>query len=55
MVSPPVRQGEYAERGDYHRALDPNWEFYPTYIDKLAAVRRYLDALPPTARVLDAG
>jgi SAM-dependent methyltransferase len=55
MVSPPVRQGEYAERGDYHRALDPNWEFYPTYIAKLAAVRRYLDALPPTARVLDAG
>jgi len=55
MVSPPVRQGEYAERGDYHRALDPNWEFYPTYIAKLAAVRRYLDALPPAARVLDAG
>jgi SAM-dependent methyltransferase len=61
MVSPsssptgPVRQGEYAERGDYHRALDPNWEFYPTYIAKLAAVRRYLDALPATARVLDAG
>jgi len=20
--SPPVRQGEYAERGDYHRALE---------------------------------
>jgi SAM-dependent methyltransferase len=55
MVSPPVRQGEYAERGDYHRALDPNWEFYPTYIAKLTAVRRYLDALPPMTRVLDAG
>jgi predicted SAM-dependent methyltransferase len=53
--SPPVRRGEYAERGDYHRTPDPNWEYYPTYIAKLAAVRRYLDALPPTARVLDAG
>lgn len=51
----PIRSGEYADRGDYHRTLDPSWEFYPTYIAKLTAVRRYLDALPPTARVLDAG
>lgn len=56
MDSPPVvRSGEYAARGDYHRALDPNWEFYPTYLAKLRAVRRYLDALPASARVLDAG
>jgi len=50
-----VRSGEYAARGDYHRTLDPNWEFYPTYIAKLTALRRYLDALPPGTRVLDAG
>jgi SAM-dependent methyltransferase len=56
MDSPPVvRSGEYAARGDYHRALDPAWEFYPTYLAKLRAVRRYLDALPAKARVLDAG
>jgi SAM-dependent methyltransferase len=56
MDSPPVvRSGEYAARGDYHRALDPAWEFYPTYLAKLRAVRRYLDALPASARVLDAG
>jgi SAM-dependent methyltransferase len=55
-ASPPVvRRGEYAARGDYHRTPDPAWEFYPTYIAKLAAVRRWLDALPATARVLDAG
>jgi SAM-dependent methyltransferase len=54
--SPPVvRRGEYAARGDYHRAPDPSWEFYPTYIAKLAAVRRWLDALAPETRVLDAG
>ena len=53
--SPVVRRGEYAERGDYHRVPDPNWEFYPTYIAKLAAVRRWLDALPRETRVLDAG
>src|SRR5919202_6844608 len=56
MASPPmVRRGEYAARGDYHRTLDPAWEFYPTYLAKLAEVRRYLDGLPPDTRVLDAG
>ncbi|MGH9410425.1 MAG: class I SAM-dependent methyltransferase [Vicinamibacterales bacterium] len=56
MPSPqPVRRGEYAARGDYHRALDPSWEFYPTYLAKVAFVRRYLDALRAATRVLDAG
>jgi ubiquinone/menaquinone biosynthesis C-methylase UbiE len=56
MPSPDVvRRGEYAARGDYHRAPDPNWDYYPTYLAKLAAVRAYLDALPKGARVLDAG
>lgn len=50
-----VRRGEYAARGDYHRTLDPAWDYYPTYLAKLTAVRRYLDALPRTTRVLDAG
>jgi SAM-dependent methyltransferase len=50
-----VRRGEYAARGDYHRSLDPSWEYYPTYLAKMTAVRRYLDALPSTTRVLDAG
>jgi 2-polyprenyl-3-methyl-5-hydroxy-6-metoxy-1,4-benzoquinol methylase len=53
--SPVVRRGEYAARGEYHREPDPAWEFYPTYLAKLAAVRRWLDALPPDTRVLDAG
>lgn len=49
------RRGEYSTRGDYHRAPDPNWEFYPTYIAKLEAVRAWLDRLAPGVRVLDAG
>ncbi len=52
---PSVRGGEYATRGDYHRAPDPNWEFYPTYIAKLEAVRAWLDRSPKGIRVLDAG
>jgi 2-polyprenyl-3-methyl-5-hydroxy-6-metoxy-1,4-benzoquinol methylase len=50
-----VRTGEYAARGDYHRTLDANWDYLPTYLAKLAHVRRYLDKLPPGTRVLDAG
>jgi SAM-dependent methyltransferase len=52
---PAVRGGEYAARGDYHRSPDPSWDYYPTYIAKLEAVRRWLDALPLGTRVLDAG
>ena len=55
-ASPPVvRRGEYAARGDYHRIPDPDWEYYPTYLAKLKAVRRWLDSAAPGTRVLDAG
>lgn len=50
-----VRSGEYAERGDYHRAPAEDWDYYPTYIAKLKYVRRWLNQLPPSTRVLDAG
>jgi SAM-dependent methyltransferase len=53
--APVVRGGEYAARGDYHRAPDPDWDYYPTYLAKLTAVRRWLDRLPAETRVLDAG
>ena len=53
--APVVRRGEYAARGDYHRAPDPDWDYYPTYIAKLEAVRAWLRGLPPRTRVLDAG
>jgi SAM-dependent methyltransferase len=56
MPSPEtVRRGEYAARGDYHRTPDPSWDYYPTYLAKLDAVRQFLDRLPSTTRVLDAG
>jgi SAM-dependent methyltransferase len=52
---PAVCGGEYAARGEYHRAPDPDWEYYPTYLAKLEFVRGYLDRLPNGTRVLDAG
>ena len=58
LMHPPAsvsRTGEYAARGDYHRELSPDWEFYPTYLAKLERVRAFLNALPAGSRVLDAG
>ncbi len=55
MAEPVDRTGEYALRGDYHRELSRDWEFYPTYLAKIELVRRYLSALPAGTRVLDAG
>jgi len=52
---PAARTGEYAKLGDYHRTLDETWDYRPTYLAKMREVRRYLDALDPAARVLDAG
>jgi len=51
----PERRGEYKARGDYHRHLDDTWDYRPTYLAKMAAVRRHLDGLPRGTTVLDAG
>ncbi len=51
----PLRRGEYAARGEYHRQPDPSWDYYPTYYAKLEYVTRYLDQLPDRSMVLDAG
>lgn len=41
----PVLKGEYARQGEFHRNLDPNWSYYPVYVNKVALVdellRRY--------------
>jgi SAM-dependent methyltransferase len=50
-----TRGGEYASRGEYHRHLDPHWDYRPTYLAKMAQVRAYLGTLAADARVLDAG
>jgi len=47
--------GEYAERGEYHKHLDPNWGYYPIYVRKLALVDDIIGQLPPDAKILDAG
>ena len=51
----PYRGWEYADKGDYHRNLDPNWSYTPTYLRKMAFVRSQIQKLGKEARILDAG
>lgn len=48
-------EGEYAERGEYHKHLDPTWSYYPIYIRKIAYVEKYLISYGKCSRILDAG
>jgi SAM-dependent methyltransferase len=54
-AKPSLRTGEYAARGDYHRAPDATWDYLPTYLAKLTVVRGWLSRLPAGTRVIDAG
>lgn len=47
--------GEYAERGEYHKHLDPNWSYYPIYLRKVALVDEIVYGLPSSSKILDAG
>lgn len=49
------RGWEYAKKGDYHRNLDPNWSYTPTYLRKMRFVRNQILRIGPKARILDAG
>ncbi|NJN67368.1 MAG: class I SAM-dependent methyltransferase [Chloroflexaceae bacterium] len=45
----------YARGGDYHRNLNPNWSYAPTYLQKMAFVRKFIISLPRETRILDVG
>lgn len=47
--------GEYAEKGDYHIDLDPNWSYLPVYLAKMDLVRRFLDRCDPASSIMDLG
>lgn len=53
--SPTYRGWEYAKIGDYHRNLDPNWSYTPTYLCKMAYVHRKIRDIGTDIRILDAG
>lgn len=45
----------YAEQGDFHRDIDPNWSFTLTYLKKMAYIKKFLHTLPKRTRILDVG
>lgn len=53
QVEQAFRGWHYASHGDYHRNLDPNWSYAPTYLAKVAAVDRFIRSLPHGKRYLD--
>lgn len=50
-----IKNGEYKKRGDYHRKLDPNWSYYPTYLAKKKFVLDILKKEPRNSKILDMG
>lgn len=55
MSKPSVRAGEYENRGDYHRRLDPHWSYAPIYERKIRWVDEMLAAVVKDARMVDVG
>ena len=51
--STDFRAWEYAHAGDYHRNLDPNWSYTPTYLRKMAFVRAFVTSLPRSTKFID--
>lgn len=49
------RGWEYAKAGDYHKNLNPDWSYAPTYYKKMQFVKEILGNLPKDAKILDAG
>lgn len=53
---PPERTGIYAEKGDYHKNLDPNWAYAPIFNKKMKLVEKSIFALVKKGlKILDAG
>lgn len=49
------RGWEYARLGEYHKNLDPNWSYTPTYIKKMDFIHNFIEKFPAKTRILDAG
>jgi len=55
-IGQPVRKGEYSRQGEFHRNLDPNWSYYPIYINKVELIDELLHRFGcQSGKILDAG
>lgn len=52
----PVLKGEYSRQGEFHRNLNPNWSYYPIYVNKIELIDELLQRYHCQAgKILDAG
>lgn len=52
----PVLKGEYSRKGEFHRNLDPNWSYYPIYVNKVEVIDQLLRKHGCNqGKILDAG
>lgn len=49
------RTGEYLQKGDYHLNLNPNWPYLPVYLEKMKAVRQFLNRQGRKKKIIDLG
>jgi 2-polyprenyl-3-methyl-5-hydroxy-6-metoxy-1,4-benzoquinol methylase len=49
-----IRLGEYADRGDYHERMEPDWKYLPVYLAKKDRVTRFLRQFT-SERMIDLG
>lgn len=50
-----ILSGEYSQRGEYHKQLDPGWSYYPIYVRKMAYVDEIIGKVDNSVKILDAG
>jgi SAM-dependent methyltransferase len=47
--------GEYAQKGEYHVTLDPNWPYLPVYLTKMERIEALMRPISKDAKILDVG
>ena len=54
MIDKPEHRGwECVRSGDYHRNLDPNWSYTPTYLQKVRQVSDFIHSFDKNINILD--
>lgn len=55
MDEEPFRGWEYSRKGDYHRNLDLNWSYAPTYLQKIRLISQRVCTFPRQWKLVDLG
>lgn len=50
-----IKEGEYFQKGDYHREIDTQWRYFPVYKAKMDFIDQFMQSMSRNATFLDAG